>query len=721
MKKKINEMHYFLRRGKVIVFLFCLNLLFLILVFVTQITNHGRFGVNSLIFLLLCALCSLFSLYILSMNITLAKNAEAYLLNSKYVKDPSRIKLFHKILDENLFEYYFQPIINARTGEIYAYEALMRTSSKFDMQPLEILDLATYENRLYDIESLTFMNTLKILHDNTDFIQSKKLFINSISSHLLKDSDFEFLFRNYGSLFSNVVIEITEGTLLSDSGINSIKKWLQEANCQLALDDYGSGFSNESNLLKTNPNYIKIDRAILKYINLDKKKQHLVSNIVNFASQNNIKTIAEGIETFEEFKAVINLGIDFIQGFFTAKPLPYFLSHLQKECIDAIIDINDQKSFEAMEKRIYETNAEEALSPVALSLDHFTDILIQGKEITLKGSQGLVANINIHVPDNMKCRITLENINLKGNETPAITLGHNCCVELFLVGDNYIVENGIRVPESSDIKILGEGNLSIHAERINGVGIGGAHNTTSSIIRLCSGNVIIDSNGLNAVGIGTMFGNAQVIIEECLLEIKTMGIKNVGIGSLSGHVSIESCGNITMNCEGKHTVAIGSVENGEGCIEIKSGEIKIRFNAHYGSGIGAVGGNVDITLYNGDINIYAEGTDIVGIGDHTGNGTIDIMNGIIYIVINSSHQMDIGNLNKRVMIQGGNILCDFTEDIELINAYQRPLTARVISTTRPFKYTVISNEGDSYEYNACYSELSPYMKVYLPEEIGSIH
>lgn len=452
-----------------------------------------------------------------------------------------------------------------------------------------------------------------------------------------------------------------------------------------------------------------------------------------------------------KFKAVINLGIDFIQGFFTAKPLPYFLSNLQKECIDAIIDINEKKSFELMEKRIYETNAEVELSPVTLSLDHFSDILIQGKEITLKGSQGLVANINIHVPDNMKCRISLENINLKGNETPAITLGHNCCVELFLVGDNYIVENGIRVPESSDIKILGEGNLSIHTERINGVGIGGngeqtygnitlasngtihvfkndvysvgiggAHNTTNSIIRLCSGNVIIDSNGLNAVGIGTMFGNAQVIIEECLLEIITMGIKNVGIGSLSGHVSIETCGNITLICEGKHTVAIGSVENGEGCVEIKSGQIQIRFNAHYGSAIGAIGGNVDITLHNGDINIYAEGTDIVGIGDHTGNGTIDIMNGIIYIVINSSHQMAIGNLSKRVMIQGGNILCDFTEDIELINAYQRPLTARVISSTHPFKCTVISKEGDSYEYNACYSELSPYMKVYLPEEIGSI-
>lgn len=166
MKNKLNEIHNFLKQGKIIVFLFCLDFLSIILVFITAITNNGSFGTNSIFFLVLSALCAVLAVYLLINNISLAKKVETYLINTNYVKNPTRIKLFHRLLKENLFEYHFQPIICARTGEIFAYEALMRSGPKFDMPPLEILELAAYESRLYDIERFTFTNTLKILHDN---------------------------------------------------------------------------------------------------------------------------------------------------------------------------------------------------------------------------------------------------------------------------------------------------------------------------------------------------------------------------------------------------------------------------------------------------------------------------------------------------------------------------------------------------------------------------
>lgn len=348
MKHNACDIHYFLRRGKKIVFLFCQNLLFSIIGFVFLKINRGFFQSITIAFFLLSTLTIISAIPLMIANLSILKKSSDYFFNNCYFKDMNRIKLFHKLLDENLFEYHFQPIISARTGEIFAYEALMRSGSKFNMAPHEILDLAAYENRLYDIEHFTYNNTLKIFKENHDFIKDKKLFINSISSHPLKDSDFNLLIKDYGSQFSSVVIEITEGTLLSDPGIDSIKKRLIETNCQLALDDYGSGFSNEASLLKTNPNYLKIDRAILKSINSDSKKQHLVSNIVNFSSQNNIQTIAEGIETFEELLTVIHLGIDYIQGFYTAKPAPYFLNNLSQEHIDAIKDINRKRFLEAI-------------------------------------------------------------------------------------------------------------------------------------------------------------------------------------------------------------------------------------------------------------------------------------------------------------------------------------------------------------------------------------
>lgn len=61
------------------------------------------------------------------------------------------------ILDNNRFVYHFQPIINARTGDVYAYEALMRADTERKISPLDMLESADRLNRLYDIEKATFL------------------------------------------------------------------------------------------------------------------------------------------------------------------------------------------------------------------------------------------------------------------------------------------------------------------------------------------------------------------------------------------------------------------------------------------------------------------------------------------------------------------------------------------------------------------------------------
>jgi len=94
-------------------------------------------------------------------------------------------------------------------------------------------------------------------------------------------------------------------------------------------------------LLNTNPNFVKIDRSLLHNININIKKQHLVSNLVNYAKHNQIKIIAEGIETHEEFEYVINIGVDYIQGFFTAKPNPILIDTISEDLIDKIRELNN--------------------------------------------------------------------------------------------------------------------------------------------------------------------------------------------------------------------------------------------------------------------------------------------------------------------------------------------------------------------------------------------
>ena len=87
-----------------------------------------------------------------------------------------------------------------------------------------------------------------------------------------------------------------------------------------ALDDYGSGYSNDLSLLELSPLFIKIDLSIIRNIHMNPDKQQIVSNIVTYAHQRGMRIIAEGIETPDEVLKVLDLGIDYLQGYFLARP-----------------------------------------------------------------------------------------------------------------------------------------------------------------------------------------------------------------------------------------------------------------------------------------------------------------------------------------------------------------------------------------------------------------
>ena len=68
------------------------------------------------------------------------------------------------------------------------------------------------------------------------------------------------------------------------------------------------------------PDYVKIDRSLISDIQDNSQKQHFVSEVINFCHANNIKALAEGVETAEELRTVIRLGTDLIQGYYVARP-----------------------------------------------------------------------------------------------------------------------------------------------------------------------------------------------------------------------------------------------------------------------------------------------------------------------------------------------------------------------------------------------------------------
>lgn len=104
----------------------------------------------------------------------------------------------------------------------------------------------------------------------------------------------------------------------------------------------GSGFSGLNRLQTIKPNYVKIDYELVHEIHKDKSKKSLVRLLVKYCSDMDYKLIAEGIETEEELKCLINLGVEFGQGFFLRKPGPEF-KKIDKQFKKLILDCQKKK------------------------------------------------------------------------------------------------------------------------------------------------------------------------------------------------------------------------------------------------------------------------------------------------------------------------------------------------------------------------------------------
>ena len=236
------------------------------------------------------------------------------------------------VLDKNLLTYYFQPIVDALTGEIYAYEALMRTSGGINISPLVLLDTAAKYKKLYELEKMTLFGIMDYYVEHFELFKGRRLFINSIPGHFLNDADFKEFTEKYKNYIKYCVFEITEQNSISDGELGKIKTLtVEDMQGQLAVDDYGSGQSNIQNLLRYTPNIVKIDRFLIKDIYKDSNKQLFISNIIEFAKLNDMRVVGEGVENEEELKTVAKYGVDYIQGFYTAKPNPEPLDSLPKE------------------------------------------------------------------------------------------------------------------------------------------------------------------------------------------------------------------------------------------------------------------------------------------------------------------------------------------------------------------------------------------------------
>ncbi len=609
---------------------------------------------------------------------------------SNYSREKDAYKnaqLFSRMITENLFTYHVQPIVETTTGNIVAYEALMRSTGDLKMEPKQILSIAANQNSLYAIEKLTFFNTMKLISENQSVFENKKLFINSMCEYSLNDEDFNELYLTYGELMEKCVIEIVEDSTVTPESIDLIKKRLAFAHTQLAIDDYGTGYSNSTNLLKYRPDYVKIDRSLISDIHNDMKKQQLVTQIIDFCRDNQLQTLAEGVETAQEMKTVIRLGIDLIQGYYTSKPKPVFLDSISKDIKDEIIKTNLETRPNGS-KKVYAAQNDAEIDLLKLALEKYTDIHVYQSKLTIVGDPDKTVKMNITIMDNHSCELNLKNVNIvSGNSKPTITVGEYARLVLNVSKANKLAYAGIYVPMGSQFELKGKGTLMLDCYATYGIGIGndyehsygditidmdgsleiicngtetvaigGGFNDDDSDIKLVSGNIKVDMHTHNGIGVGSFNGDANIeISDNCKLNMALAGKRITGIGSFTGISTIGTSADITMSCSSAEAVGIGVIEDGEGSILVRKGKITAKMNAAKQACIGAIGGSVNTKIMNADIHIDSEGDYAVGIGDSEGSGNVFIMDSSINLKMACGNPRDICSADGDVQIQNSTI------------------------------------------------------------------
>ena len=606
----------------------------------------------------------------------------------------TEILMVQQLIDENLFTYHFQPIVRADNGEIYSYEALMRAKDMNGITPFHILKYAELTNRLGEVEQFTFLNVLHYIGGHKELFGDRLVFINSMPNVRVepdKETEIESLLR---SLSDKVVVEMTESSEYGEKELNEIKEKYRSLNIRIAIDDYGTGYSNISNLLRYTPNYVKIDRSLLSGIHNNPNKKHFVREIIDFCHENEILALAEGVENSEELRTVILLGADLIQGFYIARPNPEILSSVPSE-LKAEIRTFRQEREDGRRLRIYTAENGEHISLQKLSDDGYSIIRIGSGyntgSVMIKGATYLNTDIHIETGENFKGRITLENAHLSNlSERPCIDIGAKNEVTVALIGNNRLRNSGVRVPETSKLTFEGKGNLEITLSGGDYYGIGndlkhrhgqllflqdGTINISSDShegvcigsgyggnIKIVRGRYVLSAGGSMSVCIGAYDGDTKTEIEGCDIDAQASGAYSTAIGSLNGTADVSiAFSSVKCRTDSQLAAVIGTVTGSKTYFRAESVSMSIEMNADTATSFGSLQHSSFIDIERSSIKVKGDGAKVILFGGLTDETQIDltdydfsadISSDIDRFVLASPQNIRSGNGKLRVKING---------------------------------------------------------------------
>jgi diguanylate cyclase (GGDEF)-like protein len=219
----------------------------------------------------------------------------------------------------------FQPIVD-RDRKVVKYESLIRMRKVIEgteqlVSPYFFLDAAVKTKQYETLTLIMIEKSFAHMHQ-----LQQPFSLNLSFNDLINEKVLNTLKRNIEKyqIGSQLTVEVLESENIEDYRvINNFIVEFKRLGIEIAIDDFGSGFSNFSHVFELEPDILKIDGTLIKNIDKDQKSYEFVKSIVQLAKALEIKTLAEFVSSEEIFKITYDLGIDYFQGYYFSAPLTF--------------------------------------------------------------------------------------------------------------------------------------------------------------------------------------------------------------------------------------------------------------------------------------------------------------------------------------------------------------------------------------------------------------
>ncbi|WP_457745468.1 EAL domain-containing protein [Sulfurimonas sp.] len=232
------------------------------------------------------------------------------------------VKLLKDALEHDRITPYFQAIYNVKKSKVEKFECLARIVQEDGsvLSPYHFMEIAIKSKLYPQITKIMLAKSFEYFNDK-EYEFSINLSISDISNYDVMSFILEKL-KSYKNP-QRVVFEILEDDEISN--YQKLKEFIDTVKgfgCKIAIDDFGSGYSNFSHILELNVDFLKIDASLVKNVLSDEKSRKITQIIINLSKTLEVQTIAEFVEDEASKKLLEEMGADFIQGYHIAKPQP---------------------------------------------------------------------------------------------------------------------------------------------------------------------------------------------------------------------------------------------------------------------------------------------------------------------------------------------------------------------------------------------------------------